>query len=84
VIRPLLIIFVPDTSDKRGVALTFRPIDGFSLRFEGGEHVVGMILDDIIIDVAPLRATLGARFNVNVPHATSPVSFGEMKMTHKV
>jgi hypothetical protein len=76
VIRPLLIIFVPDTSDKRGVALTLRPIDGLSLRFEGGEHVVGMILDDIIIDVAPLRATLGARFNVNVCHANSAVSFG--------
>jgi hypothetical protein len=34
-----------------------------------------MIFDDIIVDMAPLRATLGARFNVNVCHALmSPVS----------
>jgi hypothetical protein len=69
VIRPLLLIQVSDASDKRGVALTFRPIDRFSLRFEGAEHVVRMVFDDIIVDMAPLRATLGTRFNVNVRHA---------------
>jgi len=68
VIRPLLIIQVPDTSDKRRMALTFRPIDGFSLRFEGPEHVVRMVLDDIIVDTAPLAA-LGTWFNVNIRHA---------------
>jgi hypothetical protein len=69
VIRLLLIIQIPDASNKRGVALTFRPIDRFSLRFEGAEHVVRMVFDDIIVNMAPLRATLGARFNVNVRHA---------------
>ena len=67
-IRVLLVIQVPDASDKRGVARTFRPIDRFSLRFEGAEHVVRMVFDDIIVDMAPLRAALGARFNVNVRH----------------
>jgi hypothetical protein len=68
VIRFLLIIQVPDTSDKRGVAFTFRPLDRFSLRFEGAEHVVRMVFDHIIVDMAPLRASLGARLNVNVRH----------------
>jgi hypothetical protein len=69
VIGPLLIIQVPDASDKRGVTLIFCPIDRFSLRFEGAEHMVRMVFDDIIVDMAPLGAALGARFNVNVRHA---------------
>jgi hypothetical protein len=72
VIGPLLIVYVPDTSDKRGVAFAFRPINGFSLRLEGAEHVVSMVFDDIIVDMASLRAALGARFNVNVRHALMP------------
>jgi hypothetical protein len=69
VVRPLLIIQVPDASDQRGVTLAFRPIDRFSLRFEGAKHVVRMVFDDIVVDMAPLRTALGARFNVNVRHA---------------
>ena len=72
VIGPLLIVHVPDTSDKRGVAFAFCPVDGFSLRLEGAEHVVSMVFDDIIVDMAPFRAALGARFNVNVRHVLIP------------
>jgi len=71
-VRPFPIIQVPDASDERGMAHTFRPIDRFSLCFEGAEHVVGMVFDNIIVDMASLRAALGARFNVNVRHAFSP------------
>jgi hypothetical protein len=46
---------MPDASDKRGAALTFRPIDRFSLRFEGADHVIRMVFYDIIVDTAPLR-----------------------------
>jgi hypothetical protein len=31
--------------------------------------VVRMVFNDIVVNVAPLRAALGARFNVNVRHA---------------
>jgi hypothetical protein len=68
VIRHPLIIQVSDASDMRGVALTFCPIDCFSLRFEGRECVVRMVFHDIIVDTGPFRAALGARFNVNVRH----------------
>ena len=68
VIRRLRLIQVPDTSDMRGMALTFRPIDCFSLRFEGRECVVCMVFHDIIVDMGPLKAALGACFNVNVRH----------------
>jgi len=45
VIRLLLIIQVPDASNKRGAAFTFRPIDRFSLRFERAEHVAAEYRD---------------------------------------
>jgi hypothetical protein len=50
---------VPDASDKRSMALAFRPIDRFSLRFEGAEHMVRMVFDDIIVDMAPSGLPLG-------------------------
>jgi hypothetical protein len=59
VIRPLLIIQVPDASNKRSVALALRPIDRFSLRFEGAKHMVRVVFDDIVVNTAPLRAALG-------------------------
>jgi len=69
VIGLLLIIQVPDASDKRVMAALFRPIDRFLLRFEGADHMARMVFNDIVVDIAPVRATLGARFNVNVRHA---------------
>ena len=48
-------------SDKRSVSLAFRPIDRFSLSFEGSQNVIGMIFDDEILDVTALWAALGAR-----------------------
>jgi hypothetical protein len=50
------------------MAPVFRPIDRFSLRAEGAEHMVSVIFDDIIVDTAALRPALGARLNVNVRH----------------
>ena len=33
------------------MVVLLRPLDCFSLRLEGGEKVVGMVLDHVIIDV---------------------------------
>ena len=44
VVKLLLIIQVPDASDKRGVGLLFHPINRFSLRFEGAERIVHVVL----------------------------------------
>jgi hypothetical protein len=68
VIRLLLVIQVPNASDMRVVAVLPCPIDRFLLRLEGGEDVVGMILDHLIVDMAPVKATLGTRLNVNLGH----------------
>jgi hypothetical protein len=43
VVRLLLIIQVPDASDKRGVGPLLRPINRFSLRFEGAERMVRVV-----------------------------------------
>jgi hypothetical protein len=67
-IRFLLIIQVPHASDKRSVAVSFCPIDRFSLCFEGAEHMVHMVFDYIIVDWASLRPTLGTGLNVYVGH----------------
>ncbi len=54
----LLIVEVPNASDKRGVALGFRPIDGLALGFKGAEHI-GMVLDDIIVDLSAFGPAFG-------------------------
>jgi len=51
------------------VALLSSPFDSFSLRFERAEHVMRMVLDEVIIDVAALVAPLGARLDIDVRHA---------------
>jgi hypothetical protein len=50
------------------MAVTPRPLDRFVLRLEGGEHVVRMILDDIVIDRITLTTPLRAGLNVDVRH----------------
>jgi len=68
-VRILLVIQVPDASDKGGVALRFRPIDCFFLSFESAELVVRMVFDYIILNGRPFRAALGTGFYVNVRHS---------------
>ena len=72
-IRYLLVVQVPDASDKREWPL-FGALDRLVLRFETREHVIRMILHHVIFDMASLGAAFGARFDVDVCHcATSLV-----------
>ena len=59
-VRLLFIIQVSHASEMRGVAITFRPVDRFPLRFKGAERVVSVIFHDIIVDMTALEATLGS------------------------
>jgi hypothetical protein len=68
VISFFLIIQVSDASDMRSVALALRPVDCFVLGFESAEHMVYMVLDDIVLDGAAIGAAFGARFYVYVCH----------------
>lgn len=72
-VRLFLIIQVSDASDKGRMTLTLCPINRFSLRFESAEHVVGMVFDNIIVDMTSLGAAFRPRFNVNVRHALLPL-----------
>jgi hypothetical protein len=69
VIGFFLIIEMAHASDMWRMAVLFRPVDGFSLRFERAEYMVGVVFDHIIINVATLGAALGSRLNINVRHA---------------
>ena len=58
VVRLLFVVHMPHTSDERMVPLFLGPRDGFMLRFERGQHVVRMILDNIIVNVRSLLTPL--------------------------
>jgi hypothetical protein len=74
-IRDFLIIEVSNTSDMRGVTVSFRPSDRFVLRSEGSKHTARVIFDDIVGDRAAL-ATFWARLDVNDRHGRfSPEHF---------
>jgi hypothetical protein len=64
----LLIVQVSDASDKRVVALAFRPIDCSLLRSGGVKHVVGMVFSDEVVNGAPFRTALGACFDIYIRH----------------
>jgi hypothetical protein len=76
-VRDLLVIEVPDASDKGSVTLCLRPIDCFFLSFESAELVVRMVFDYIIVNGRPFRAAFGAGFYINVRHGifSDPLSF---------
>src|SRR5579864_6900438 len=69
-VRNLLVIQVPDASDKGMVTILLRPIDCFFLSFEGAEHVVPIGFDHIIVNRRPFRTALGTSFYVNVLHSS--------------
>jgi hypothetical protein len=65
----LLVVQVPDASDMRRMPVTFRPCDRFVLRLERGEDMVGMVFNDIVVDMTPLGAPFWTRLNVDGRHA---------------
>lgn len=67
-VRNLLVIQVPDASDKRMVTNRLRPIDCFFLSFETAKLVARMGFDYIIVNRRPITA-LGTGFYVNVRHS---------------
>src|SRR5258708_6636025 len=69
-VRDLLVIEVPHSSDKGMVTIRLRPIDCFFLSFEGAEHVVLIGFNHIIVNGRPFRAALGTSFYVNVRHSS--------------
>jgi len=58
----------------RRMTLAFRPGDSFVLGLEGLEHVVGVILDNLIGDRVPFRPSFGPSFNVDRGHVSLPCS----------
>jgi hypothetical protein len=64
VVRFLLVIEMPNACDKRRVSLVSRPGDRLMLQLEVGKHVVGMILDGVIVDMTALRAPSSHSFSL--------------------
>jgi hypothetical protein len=60
----LIVIEPPDAGDQRMMKAAFRPRYGFRLIGRGGEDVVGMVLDNIILDAA---AIFGVRLDIYIP-----------------
>ena len=71
VIRVLLIIQVPDPSDKGRVAILFCPLDRFVLCSERAEDLVGVIFDDIIVDRVAFWPSFRSGLYIDVWHVLS-------------
>jgi hypothetical protein len=66
---------MPDPSNKRVVALSLRPLNRVSLCFVRSEHVVGVVLDDIILDCVAVGSALWPSFDIDVRHVSLLESF---------
>jgi hypothetical protein len=47
---------VPNASDVGGVTIFLRPVDRFVLGLEGGEYVVRMVFDNVVVDMTAFGA----------------------------
>ena len=70
-VGPLFVVKFPDTRDERMMTARPCPLNGLGLRPEGRELVIGVVLDDVIVDAVPLGPTFGPRLNENVRHDVS-------------
>jgi hypothetical protein len=68
VIGNLLVIQLPHASDRGMITLPSSPIDCFALRLESLQHMVRMVLDHLILDVAAFRSAFWTPFDVDVSH----------------
>ena len=61
-VRRLFVVQMPDPCDERRVPLLLCPVDCFPLGFGGGEDMIRMVFDHVILDVAafgpPFRSSL--------------------------
>jgi hypothetical protein len=62
---------MPHARNEWSVALAFRPHNRFMLRFMRTKNVIGMIFNDVVVDVASLRSSFGTGFNINVRISSS-------------
>src|ERR1700722_17433121 len=72
VIWNLLVAEVADPGDEWLMAFLARPGDGVALVLERGQHVVGVVFNDVVLDRAVLGASLGTGFNIDVRHRSIP------------
>jgi hypothetical protein len=68
-VRNLLVIEVPDASDKGMVTIRLRPIDSCSLSCESAEDMIRVVFDHVIVNVRSFRAALGTGFYINIRHS---------------
>ena len=56
-VRPFLVVQMPDTSDERTMSLTLRPFNGFSLSVRGRKYVIHVILYHVVRNWASFRTS---------------------------
>jgi len=64
-IRFFLVVEMANTGAMRRVSILLRPVDCFVLCFERGQCVVGVIFDNIIVDVTTLGSAFGSGLHIN-------------------
>jgi YidB-like protein len=76
VISLFLIVQVPNASDVRDVSIFLRPFDRFVLSLEGGEDIVRMVFNHIVVDMSAFWPTFGPGLDVNFRHFRSSLMLG--------
>jgi hypothetical protein len=67
-VRILLVVEMSDPGDERFVAFLLGPFDSSCLGFGSVQHVIGVVLDNVVIDRTVFRSTLGTCFDIDVRH----------------
>ena len=78
-IRLLLVVEMSNARDQRRVSLLLCPSNCLFLGLAGVQNMIGVIFDDIVVDMAALRTPFRSSFNVNICHELlSPSSLGSL------
>jgi hypothetical protein len=73
VIRPFLVVQLPDTGNMRGMVVCLCPINCRFLSAKSTKHLVALGLDHIIINARPFWPSLWPSLHVNICHYGSPL-----------
>src|ERR1700722_8698125 len=76
VIWILLVAEVADPGDEWLMAFLARPGDGVALVLERGQHVVGTVFDNVVLDRAVPGTSLGTGFDIDIRHRSTPLLGG--------
>jgi hypothetical protein len=78
------IVKVSDASKKRRVPVLLRPLDCLVLGLKCRQHMVGMVLNHVVVNWITFTATFWTRFYINVCHSPFPLKTTSKSRANRV